>query len=158
MVTGVPDMLLDFSDRHPLQESTAHRLSMQGRVEWTGGTTLDGINAAGQRISMDWESGPSPMQLTLQMVGACSLVDVVIGLKERAFTNAWVDLDSIRAETSPRRFTSVTMVYHVVGDVPQKLVERVVAKSHEKYCSVSASLDPNIKVDWRVEIHPDSEA
>ena len=104
---------------------------MQGRVEWTGGTTLDGINAAGQRISMDWESGPSPMQLTLQMVGACSLVDVVIGLKERAFTNAWVDLDSTRAETSPRRFTSITMVYHVVGDVPQELVERVVAKSHE---------------------------
>ena len=69
------------------------------------------------------------MQLTLQMVGACSLVDVVIGLKERAFTNAWVDLDSTRAETSPRRFTSITMVYHVVGDVPQKLVERVVAKS-----------------------------
>ena len=151
-------MLLDFSDRHLLQESTAHRLSMQGRVEWTGGTTLDGINAAGQRISMDWESGPSPMQLTLQMVGACSLVDVVIGLKERAFTNAWVDLDSIRAETSPRRFTSITMVYHVVGDVPQKLVERVVAKSHEKYCSVSASLDPSINIDWRVEIHPGSEA
>ena len=27
---------------------------------------------------MDWETGPSPMQLTLQMVGACSLVDVVM--------------------------------------------------------------------------------
>ncbi len=102
---------------------------MQGRVEWTGGTRLNGINAAGQSISMDWESGPSPMQLTLQMVGACSLVDVVIGLKERAFSDAWVDLDSTRAETTPRRFTSITMVYHVVGDVPQKLVERVVAKS-----------------------------
>ena len=131
---------------------------MQGRVECTGETSLKGINAAGQSISMDWESGPSPMQLTLQMVGACSLVDVVIGLKERPFTDAWVDLDSVRAETSPRRFTSITMVYHVVGDVPQKLVERVVAKSHEKYCSVSASLDPNLTIDWRVEIHSVSEA
>ena len=131
---------------------------MQGRVEWTGGTSMDGINAAGQRIAMDWESGPSPMQLTLQMVGACSLVDVVIGLKERPFTKAWVDLDSTRAETKPRRFTSITMVYHVVGDVPQKLVERVVAKSHEKYCSVSATLDPDMVIDWRVEIHSSSEA
>ena len=84
---------------------------MQGRVEWTGGTSLNGINAAGQSISMDWETGPSPMQLTLQMVGACSLVDVVIGLKERPFSNAWVDLDSTRADTSPRRFTSITMVW-----------------------------------------------
>ena len=105
---------------------------MQGRVEWTGGTSLNGINAAGQSISMDWETGPSPMQLTLQMVGACSLVDVVVGLKERPFSDAWVELDSTRAETTPRRFTSITMVYHVVGDVPQKLVERVVAKSPRK--------------------------
>ena len=131
---------------------------MQGRVEWTGGTSLNGINAAGQSISMDWETGPSPMQLTLQMVGACSLVDVVVGLKERPFSDAWVELDSTRAETTPRRFTSITMVYHVVGDVPQKLVERVVAKSHEKYCSVSASLDPEMAIEWRVEIHPPSEA
>ena len=131
---------------------------MQGRVEWTGGTSMDGINAAGQRIAMDWETGPSPMQLTLQMVGACSLVDVVLGLKERPFTKAWVDLDSTRAETPPRRFTSITMVYHVVGDVPQKLVERVVAKSHEKYCSVSATLDSDMAIDWRVEIHSSSEA
>ena len=131
---------------------------MQGRVEWTGGTSLNGINAAGQSISMDWETGPSPMQLTLQMVGACSLVDVVVGLKERPFSDAWVELDSTRAETTPRRFTSITMVYHVVGDVPQKLVERVVAKSHEKYCSVSASLDPEMVIDRCVEIHQPSEA
>ena len=130
---------------------------MQGRVEWTGGTTMDGINAAGQRISMDWESGPSPMQLTLQMVGACSLVDVVVGLKNRTFTAAWVEMDSVRAEDSPRRFTSMTMVYHVEGDVPKKLVERVVAKSHEKYCSVSNSLDPTITIDWRVEVQSPSE-
>ena len=119
---------------------------------------MDGINAAGQRIAMDWESGPSPMQLTLQMVGACSLVDIVVGLKERPFSKAWVEMDSARAETQPRRFTSMTMVYHVVGEVPKKLVERVVAKSHEKYCSVSNSLDPTIAIDWRVEVHPTSEA
>ena len=131
---------------------------MQGRVEWTGETAMAGINAAGQRISVDWETGPSPMQLMLQMVGACSLVDVVVGLKDRVFTGAWVEMDSTRAEESPRVFTSMTMVYHVEGDVPRKLVERVVAKSHEKYCSVSNSLDAAIKVDWSVVLHPPSEA
>lgn len=131
---------------------------MQGRVEWTNGTGMVGINAAGQRIEMDWESGPSPMQLTLQMVGACSLVDVVIGLKDRPFSKAWVELDSTRAESTPRRFTAMSMVYHVVGDVPEKLVERVVEKSHEKYCSVSNSLDPSIRIDWRVVVHSASEA
>ena len=59
-----------------------------------------------------------------------------------------MELDSTRAETTPRRFLSITMVYHVVGDVPQKLVERVVDKTLEKYCSVSASLNPEMVIDW----------
>ncbi|RJU90358.1 MAG: OsmC family peroxiredoxin [Candidatus Poseidoniales archaeon] len=130
---------------------------MQGKVEWTSGTNLVGTNAAGQTIDMDWENGPSPMQLTLQAIGACSLVDVVVGMKDRSLEAAWVELDSTRAASTPRRFTSLTMTYHVRGDVPKKLVERVVAKSHEKYCSVSHSLAKDITVDWTVVLHPSSE-
>ena len=111
---------------------------MQGTVEWTGGKNMVGINSNGQRIEMNWEEGPSPMQLALQMVGACSIVDVVIGLKEREFSKVWVDMDSTRNDESPRYFTSIHMVYHVVGDVPQKLVERVVHKSCLLYTSDAA--------------------
>tara|TARA_B100000035_G_scaffold202631_1_gene173361 strand:- start:154 stop:549 length:396 start_codon:yes stop_codon:yes gene_type:complete len=131
---------------------------MQGRVEWRGGSSAVGITAAGQEIELDWDNGPSPMQLALQMVGACALADVVIGLKERPFSEAWVELDSVRAQEAPRRFLSITMVFHVVGDVPVKLLERIVDKTLEKYCSVSSSLDPNIPIDWRVEVQPNSEA
>ena len=130
---------------------------MQGTVEWTGGKNMVGINSNGQRIEMNWEEGPSPMQLALQMVGACSIVDVVIGLKEREFSKVWVDMDSTRNDESPRFFTSIHMVYHVVGDVPQKLVERVVHKSHEKYCSVSNSLRDDCKITSEVIIHSNHE-
>ena len=130
---------------------------MQGTVEWTGGKNMVGINSNGQRIEMNWEEGPSPMQLALQMVGACSIVDVVIGLKEREFSRVWVDMDSTRNDESPRYFTSIHMVYHVVGDVPQKLVERVVHKSHEKYCSVSNSLRDDCKITSEVIIHSSHE-
>ena len=130
---------------------------MQGTVEWTGGENMVGINSNGQRIEMNWEEGPSPMQLALQMVGACSIVDVVIGLKEREFSKVWVDMDSTRNDESPRYFTSIHMVYHVVGDVPQKLVERVVHKSHEKYCSVSNSLRDDCKITSEVIIHSSHE-
>ena len=130
---------------------------MQGTVEWTGGKNMVGINSSGQRIEMNWEEGPSPMQLALQMVGACSIVDVVIGLKEREFSKVWVDMDSTRNDESPRYFTSIHMVYHVVGDVPQKLVERVVHKSHEKYCSVSNSLRDDCKITSEVIIHSSHE-
>ena len=130
---------------------------MQGTVEWTGGKNMVGINSSGQRIEMNWEEGPSPMQLALQMVGACSIVDVVIGLKEREFSKVWVDMDSTRNDESPRYFTSMQRVYHVVGDVPQRLVERVVHKSHEKYCSVSNSLRDDCKITSEVIIHSSHE-
>lgn len=126
---------------------------MQGRVEWRGGSSAVGVTSAGQEIELDWDNGPSPMQLALQMVGACALADVVIGLKDRPFTKVWVELDSTRAPTAPRRFLSITMVFHVVGKVPVKLLERIVDKTLEKYCSVSSSLNPDIPIDWKVEVH-----
>lgn len=126
---------------------------MQSKVEWFGEHGLKCTNSNGQSLDLDWETGPSPMQVTLQMVGACSLVDVVIGLKERPFSKVWVELDSVREEQSPRVFTSIEMTYHVAGDIPQNLVERIVAKSHEKYCSVSNMINQSVNISWRVEMH-----
>tara|TARA_B110000444_G_scaffold259679_1_gene304210 strand:- start:32356 stop:32622 length:267 start_codon:yes stop_codon:yes gene_type:complete len=88
------------------------------------------------------------------MIGACSLVDVVIGLKERPFTKVWVELDSTRAESSPRVFKTVEMIYHVEGDVPEKLLERIVEKSHEKLCSVS-NMFIDVSITSRVVVHRD---
>ena len=127
---------------------------MQGRVEWTGGDGLLCTNSNGQSLELDWENGPSPMQVTLQMIGACSLVDVVIGLKERPFTKVWVELDSTRAETSPRVFKTVEMIYNVKGDVPEKLLERIVEKSHEKLCSVS-NMFVDVEITSSVVVHRD---
>ena len=81
------------------------------------------------------------------------LVDVVTGLKNRPFSEVWVELDSSRAESSPRVFTSIEMIYHIKGDVPRNLVERIVAKSHEKYCSVSNVLNQSVDISWKIEIH-----
>lgn len=126
---------------------------MRAKVTWTGGTQLDCENEQGQSIDVDWEDGPSPMQIFLQMIGACSIVDVVVGLKNREFGQVWVDLDADRREEYPRSFTKVNMTYHVEGDVPEKLVRRTIEKSHEKYCSVSNSVDRNIEIVWDLVLH-----
>ena len=126
---------------------------MRAKVTWAGGTQLYCENERGQSIDVDWEDGPSPMQVFLQMIGACSIVDVVVGLKNREFGEVWVDLDADRREEYPRSFTKVNMTYHVEGDVPEKLVRRTIEKSHEKYCSVSNSLDENIEIVWDLVLH-----
>ena len=77
---------------------------MRAKVQWTGGTKLDCQNERGQSIDVDWEGGPSPMQIFLQMIGACSIVDVVVGLKNSEYGEVWVDLDAERREEYPRSF------------------------------------------------------
>ena len=155
-------MLLMSWDLYPLHQQSGRRwfhftlhfgMSMEGRVEWTGGTNLIGVNSNEQIIEIDWENGPSPMQIALQSIGACSIVDVVIGLKDRNFSKVWVELSSTRNDEPPRYFTTIHMTYHVVGDVPKKLVERVVEKSHEKYCSVSQSIRKDCKITHETVIH-----
>ena len=126
---------------------------MRGSVHWSSGTKLDCKNERGQLIDVDWEEGPSPMQIFLQMIGACSIVDVVVGLKNRDFGKVWVDLDADRRDEYPRSFTNVRMIYHVEGDVPEKLVRRTIEKSHEKYCSVSNSLSKDVEISWDLILH-----
>ena len=52
---------------------------MLGRVEWKGDSKVDCFNEAGDCIEIDWDNGPTPVQLTLQMIGACSLADIQTG-------------------------------------------------------------------------------
>ena len=129
---------------------------MYGRVDWLGEHLVECSNVNGQKITIDWEDGPSPVQITLQMLGACSLVDVVEGLKQRDFDKVWIEMESDRAESAPRVFTSINMIYNVRGDVPLKLVERIVSKSHEKYCTISNMIKHTAKITSSVIIHPHS--
>jgi putative redox protein len=129
---------------------------MYGRVDWIGEHKIECSNANDQKITIDWEDGPSPVQITLQMMGACSLVDIVGGLKSREFSKAWIEMESERADTSPRVFKSIQMVYHVQGDVPKKLVERLVKKSHDKYCTISNMLKSTVDITSSVVIHANS--
>ena len=55
------------------------------------------------------------------MIGACSLADIQTGLKDRKIDKIWIELDAERAETAPRVFTKVNMVYHVYGEAPKKI-------------------------------------
>ena len=126
---------------------------MYGKVEWVGGSKAECFNEHGQSIIVDWEEGPNPVQITLQMIGACSLADIEIGLKDRAVSKIWIELDGERATDYPRVFTKITMKYHIVGEVPMKLVTKLVQKSHEKYCSVSNMFKPTVDMSSQVFVN-----
>ena len=91
-------------------------------------------------------AGPSPMQALAFGLAACMAMDVVHILKKgRAdLRGLRADLKGQRAEEEPRRFTAIELHYTVTGEIPPETVERAIALSREKYCSVWHSLRQDI--------------
>ena len=95
------------------------------------------------------------MEMVLHSHAACSLIDVIDGLKDRSdnVEQATVEIDSVRSDERPRVFTSVNMKYVVKGDVPEKLVRRLIEQSHEKYCSVGIMITRSgATLTWTLEM------
>ena len=131
------------------------RAYMRGIVRWKGGEDLEGENEHGVRMPMHTADSPNPVQMVLLAHGGCTLLDVITGLKHRMenVRDMWIELDSDRREEAPRKFTAIRMRYVIEGDVPQKLVERIIEKSHEKNCSVGAMVTgAGASLDWELDI------
>lgn len=126
---------------------------MLGRVEWKGDSKVDCFNEAGDCIEIDWDNGPTPVQITLQMIGACSLADIQTGLKGRKIDRIWIELEAERKSTAPKVFTKIKMTYHVDAEAPKKLVKRLVEKSHETYCTVSNMFKSTVEITSDVVVN-----
>jgi len=121
-----------------------------------------GITAEGLRIMIDGEShattGPRPMDLVLNAVGACAAYDVVEMLKKRqlAIKQYRVELTGERAEGTPAYYTRIHAMHHLlVPGLDQRTAERFVGLATTKYCSVAASL--KAEVSYAVVLAPEGE-
>ena len=130
----------------------------QVRLGWTGsGLVFDGGPVGGPQIVVDGDSatGPSPMDLVLMGVAACMAIDVRVILERGRvpFDSLDVTAEGERRESSPRHYTNLRLVFSVTGVPPgsRPKVERALALSREKYCSVLFSLRQDIPVEIVLE-------
>ncbi|MDP7257587.1 MAG: OsmC family protein [Candidatus Thalassarchaeaceae archaeon] len=127
---------------------------MDGVVRWIGGEEMEG-EIGGKSFGIHSDEHAGPMQMVLISHAACSFIDVIAGLKERMSNvrSAWVEVDADRAEEKPRVFTAIRMKYVIEGDVPNKLVTRIIEQSHEKLCSVGAMITGSgATLNWSLDI------
>ena len=127
---------------------------MKGEVKWIGDGGYIGTTSRGKVFGIYGEASPSPMEMVLHSHAACSLIDVIDGLKDRKenLDYATVEIDAERADEKPKVFTAVKMNYIIKGDVPEKLVRRLIESSHEKYCSVGIMITRSgATLDWTLE-------
>ncbi len=120
-------------------------------MDHLGGKWYVGYNEAGDQILVDSEDvalGVRPMEALLATLGTCTAFDVVsILAKRRTPVQSYrIELEGERAEEHPRRYTKIR-VRHLVSSegITQESLERAVTLSHEKYCSVAASLNSEIE-------------
>jgi putative redox protein len=96
------------------------------------------------------ESGFRPMEVVLTALASCSGIDVVNILKKSRvdFKSVDIEVDADRKEGAiPSPFTKIHLKFFIHGyGIDRIKAEKAVSLSLEKYCSVSASLDPTIMV------------
>jgi putative redox protein len=128
------------------------------RATWAGNHRFDTGRPGGPiaRLDGDGESGQSPPDALLSALAACSGIDVVDILAKRRtpVEKLTIDVEGERREEIPRRFVRLTLTYNLDGAGVEALhAERAVALAFEKYCSVAASLAPDIVAETIVVVN-----
>ncbi len=105
-------------------------------------------------LDSDGTAGPSPPQALAMALAGCMAIDVadIVTKGRHRFTALEATIVGQRREEPPRHFVSFTLHFIITGAVPGHAVERAIALSREKYCSVWHSLRPDIALDTSFEV------
>ena len=123
----------------------------KGTLTWDKELIFVGRTQRGYEIEFDAEIqwGCAPTESLLLSLAACMGIDAVSFLqKMRANLASFkIDITGERNPTPPQYYKAIEMVLHIAGEgITRKQVERAVALSQEKYCSVYHSLRKDLKV------------
>ena len=106
--------------------------------------------------TQDDPKGVSPMESLLMALAGCSSIDMVSILKKQrqVIEKFSADVEGEREQVKDAKpFRNIHVIFRLDGDIDPKKAQKAAELSFEKYCSVSMSLDPQIKVTWEVEIN-----
>ena len=124
-------------------------------LSWQGGMRFACRSEAAQFI-LDGPGNtvPTPVQALAGSLAACMGIDLVQILTKgrHALKDLQAHLAGDRRGDEPKYFTRITLHFTITGDVPAEAVERAIALSHEKYCSVWHSLRRDIELATSYEI------
>jgi putative redox protein len=130
----------------------------EGFLRWTGeGLAFSGRIGSGPEVTIDSDAkaGPSSTDSLLLGLMGCMSIDVLMILqKGRVTVNSFeTRVEAERALQAPRYFTKVRLTFVLDGPLPgeRSKIERAIALSHDKYCSVFHSLRPDLDFETAIE-------
>jgi putative redox protein len=126
-------------------------------VRWKEGLQFEGGPVGRPPVLVDGDSraATSPVELLLVAAATCTAADVVIILQKQRVKLTALDVAMLgtRRETEPRRYTAIAFHFTIRGEgADETKARRAVDLSIEKYCSVVASLAPDISISYDVTV------
>lgn len=126
-------------------------------IRWKEGLQFEGGPAGRPAVLVDGDGrvAITPVESLLLAAATCSATDVVIILqKQRVKLEALeVAIHGTRRETEPRRYTAIAFHFTIRGEgADEAKARRAIDLSIEKYCSVVASLAPDISIAYDVTV------
>lgn len=123
---------------------------------------MEAVNEQGNTIQMDASPdigggnlGMRPMQLLLAAMGGCSSIDIINILKKQRqdLKDLKITVTGEREKDAiPALYTEVHAHFRLYGNLDKDKVEKAVALSVEKYCSVAKTLEKTAQVTYSYEI------
>ena len=128
------------------------------RAVWRGEQRFDTGRDGGPPARLDGsgETGQSPVDALLSALSTCSGADVVDILTKRRTPPDRVEMlvTARRRAAHPRRVLQFEIDYLIDGPGIDRLhTERAIALAIEKYCSVAATLNPDLVIETRVVLN-----
>jgi len=137
---------------------------MECTIRWAGPETMSFIaeTGSGHSFVMDGAPegggrnlGPRPMETVLAGSAACTAYDVVLIMRKSGLDirNCEVVTTSERAQTDPKVFTKIHLLFRITGKgLKANVVERAITLSHTKYCSATKMLSSTAEITTSYEL------
>jgi putative redox protein len=128
--------------------------STKATLTWSRDLVFVGTTPQGYELEFDADAqwGCKPTEALLMSLGGCMAIDIVSILKKMRtdISHFRIDLAGERNPDPPQFFREVEMVLHLTGrNLDARRIDRAIALSREKYCSVYNSLRPDLKLNIR---------
>lgn len=132
-------------------------MEMKVEIKQESELVFRAVNSSGaeQIIDGNAQTGLRPMESLLNALASCAALDLVHILKKQrqSFETLKIEVEGTRPDMGePKPYQSINMNFILKGDLDREKTERAVQLSVEKYCSVGASLHPEISIRHRTTI------
>ena len=135
---------------------------MNIELVYTGeGAAFKGYSSEGNELTLDGSpnlggqgKGPRPMELVLFGLAGCMAMDVlhIISKARAKLEQAKLEVNAQRVDAIPAIFEQIHLCFHLGGEgVTEKMAQRAIDLSLDRYCSVAQMLSPKVKIT--AELH-----